>query len=307
MRKEIYENQGSSDTLPFHWEFGKEEITLKVSSYAYGNGLAVLMYIQSEGELELFSDLTVNLPGGYGLKPHEAFVSGDFTRDKLAFIQENRLGKVLPGQARSGFATYTPVAFDLSRLARYDREGVEEFCRQWGLDIPKEQEKVQGKPTGKKKRERERSKYMEVKMNKEIRNYQESMFMGLNLRQCIFSLLAIAVAVGIYFGLGSYVGQEMTGWLCILGAAPFAACGFFQYHGMNAEQFAWAYIKSEFLYPKRLLFQSEDLYHACMEETLVLGEKSQGDGTALMKKREQRARKKRMKQKKKPGRSGAFD
>ena len=61
---------------------------------------------------------------------------------------------------------------------------------------------------------------MEVKMNKEIRNYQESMFMGLNLRQCIFSLLAIAVAVGIYFGLGKYVGQEMTGWLCILGAAP---------------------------------------------------------------------------------------
>ena len=110
---------------------------------------------------------------------------------------------------------------------------------------------------------------MEVKMNKEIRNYQESMFMGLNLRQCIFSLLAIAVAVGIYFGLGKYVGQEMTGWLCILGAAPFAACGFFQYHGMNAEQFAWAYIKSEFLYPKRLLFQSEDLYHACMEETLL--------------------------------------
>ena len=53
-----------------------------MSSYAYGNGLAVLMYIQSEGELELFSDLTVNLPGGYGLKPHEAFVSGDFTRDK---------------------------------------------------------------------------------------------------------------------------------------------------------------------------------------------------------------------------------
>ena len=130
---------------------------------------------------------------------------------------------------------------------------------------------------------------MEVKMNKEIRNYQESMFMGLNLRQCIFSLLAIAVAVGIYFGLGKYVGQEMTGGLCILGAAPFAACGFFQYHGMNAEQFAWAYIKSEFLYPKRLLFQSEDLYHACMEETLALGEKTRGDGAALLKKREQRA------------------
>mgnify|MGYP000149265420 CR=1 FL=1 len=158
MRKEIYENQGSSDTLPFHWEFGKEEITLKVSSYAYGNGLAVLMYIQSEGELELFSDLTVNLPGGYGLKPQEAFVSGDFTRDKLAFIQENRLGKVLPGQARSGFATYTPVAFDLSRLARYDREGVEEFCRQWGWTFQKNRKKSKGNRQEKRKRkERDRS------------------------------------------------------------------------------------------------------------------------------------------------------
>ena len=67
---------------------------------------------------------------------------------------------------------------------------------------------------------------MEVKMNKEIRNYQESMFMGLNLRQCIFSLLAIAVAVGIYFGLGKYVGQEMTGWLCILGARPIRSLWF---------------------------------------------------------------------------------
>ena len=142
----------------------------------------------------------------------------------------------------------------------------------------------------KEKRKREITIYGS-KMNKEIRNYQESMFMGLNLRQCIFSLLAITVAVGIYFGLGKYVGQEMTGWMCILGAAPFAACGFFQYHGMNAEQFAWAYIKSEFLYPKRLLFQSEDLYHACMEETLTLGEKTKGNGTALLKKREQRARK----------------
>ena len=147
---------------------------------------------------------------------------------------------------------------------------------------------------------------MEVKMNKEIRNYQESMFMGLNLRQCIFSLLAILVAGGGFFWLGGAVGA-VPGWLCILGAAPCAACGFFQYHGMNAEQFAWAYLKSEFLYPKRLLFQSEDLYHACMEETLALGEKTQGDGTALMKKREQRAMKKQMKQKKKSGRSGAFD
>ena len=111
-----------------------------------------------KGSWNYLSDLTVNLPGGYGLKPQEAFISGDFTRDKLAFIRKEQAGKSLPGQARSGFATYTPVAFDLSRLAQYDREGVEEFCRQWGLDIPKERKKSKGnRQEERKEKERDRS------------------------------------------------------------------------------------------------------------------------------------------------------
>jgi len=36
---------------------------------------------------------------------------------------------------------------------------------------------------------------MEVKINKEIRNYTESMFFGLSMRQFIFSVLAVSVAV----------------------------------------------------------------------------------------------------------------
>ena len=40
---------------------------------------------------------------------------------------------------------------------------------------------------------------MEVKINKEIRNYTESMFFGLSLRQFIFSVLACGVAVGSVF------------------------------------------------------------------------------------------------------------
>ncbi|MFR8332319.1 MAG: PrgI family protein [Oscillospiraceae bacterium] len=35
----------------------------------------------------------------------------------------------------------------------------------------------------------------------------------------------------------------------ILGAAPFAACGFFTYHGMTAEQTLWAWFKSQVLTP----------------------------------------------------------
>ena len=112
---------------------------------------------------------------------------------------------------------------------------------------------------------------MEVKINKEIRDYTESMFFGLSLRQFIFSLFACFVAIGIYFGLRNYFGTETVSWMCILGAAPFAALGFIKYHGMTAEKFAWAWIKSEFLIPKRLTFHATNFYY---EATKHLIEKS---------------------------------
>ena len=133
---------------------------------------------------------------------------------------------------------------------------------------------------------------MEIKMNKEIRDYQESMFFGLNFRQFCCSLLAVFVAVGIYFGVKDLAGDEVTGWLCMAGAAPFAACGFFKYHGMTAEQFLWAFIKSELLYPKRLVYQPEDLYYSCMEEAILSGEKTGKDGSAARKRQEAKAEKK---------------
>ena len=109
---------------------------------------------------------------------------------------------------------------------------------------------------------------MEVKINKEIRNYTESMFFGLSLRQFIFSVLACGVAVGLYFLLRPHFGTETLSWMCILGAAPFALIGFVKYNGMTAEQFLWAWIKSEFLMPKRLLFCPDNLYYEALKETI---------------------------------------
>ncbi len=109
---------------------------------------------------------------------------------------------------------------------------------------------------------------MEVKINKEIRNYTESMFFGLSLRQCIFSVLALGVAVGIFFGLRDHLGTETVSWICVMGAAPFAAMGFITYHGMSAEQFAWAWIKSELLMPKRLTFKNENIYYEAVRPLL---------------------------------------
>ena len=85
--------------------------------------------------------------------------------------------------------------------------------------------------------------------------------------------MAVGVAVGLYFGLRPLVGTQEVGWICILGAAPFAACGFFRYHGMTAEQFAWAWFKSEVLYPKKLVFRSDCIYYQAVKEAIAKGEK----------------------------------
>ena len=107
---------------------------------------------------------------------------------------------------------------------------------------------------------------MEVRINREIREYTESMFFGLSLRQFIFSVLAVGIAVGIYLGLNPILGTETTSWLCIVAAFPFAVIGFLKYNGMTAEKFIWAWIKSTFLIPKILTFGNTNYYYAMLSD-----------------------------------------
>lgn len=109
---------------------------------------------------------------------------------------------------------------------------------------------------------------MEVKINKDIREFIESIFFGLTMRQFIFSLLACVIAVILYFTLKPFFGIETLSWICILGAAPFAVLGFVKYNGMTAEKFIVAFIKSEFITPKRLTFKSKNIYAEVFKPTI---------------------------------------
>lgn len=112
---------------------------------------------------------------------------------------------------------------------------------------------------------------MEIKIPKEVREYHETIFFGLNTRQFVCSLLAVGVAVAVYFLLQPMLDTEEIGWVCILAAAPFAVCGFFTYHGMTPEQLLWAWCKSELLCPKRLVFRSDSYYYAAMQPAIQAG------------------------------------
>lgn len=114
---------------------------------------------------------------------------------------------------------------------------------------------------------------MEVKINREIRQYTESIFFGLSMRQFIFSIFACLVAVLLYFILRPYLGLETLSWVCILGACPFAVLGFVTYNGMTAEQFIFAWFKSEILTPKILTFKATNIYYETNKETIEKLEK----------------------------------
>ncbi len=110
---------------------------------------------------------------------------------------------------------------------------------------------------------------IEVRINKEVRDSQESVFFGLSLRQLVFALLAVLVAVGVYLGLRNIVGSGEIGWICVLAAFPFALGGFFTYNGMTFEKFLLAFIRSELLYPKKLVFKSDNLYAKALENSSI--------------------------------------
>jgi len=111
--------------------------------------------------------------------------------------------------------------------------------------------------------------HIEVRINKEVRDYQESLFFGLSMRQLLFALLAVLVAVGVYFGLKDVVGSGEIGWVCVLAAFPFALGGFFTYNGITFERFLLAVIRSELLYPRKLVFKSENLYAKALENSKI--------------------------------------
>ena len=109
---------------------------------------------------------------------------------------------------------------------------------------------------------------MEVHINTEVKNFKESVIMGLSLRQTICSAIAIGAAVGVYFGLQGVLERETVSWLCILCAAPFAVAGFFKYNGMTFEKLAREVINNYLFRSDLLLYKSENWHYELYKEAI---------------------------------------
>lgn len=109
---------------------------------------------------------------------------------------------------------------------------------------------------------------MEVKINKEIREYTESIVLGLTLRQCFFSVIACIVAVLIYFSFINALGLEFTSWICIIGAVPFAMLGFVTYQGMNFEKLVVNFWRSLLISKRNLTYIPYNFYYNCLQNRI---------------------------------------
>ena len=109
---------------------------------------------------------------------------------------------------------------------------------------------------------------MEIRINKDIREYSEHMFFGLTMRQTAFAAAGIAVSVAVYFLAKPVVGLEITTWICMICVVPFAAMGFVRINGLSAEKYAWAYIRTNFIVPGKLSCQPESIYYEMMAESI---------------------------------------
>ena len=107
---------------------------------------------------------------------------------------------------------------------------------------------------------------MEIKVNKEVRNYTENIFLGLSIRQCIFSNIACIVAILIYYLCIDSLGMEITSWLCMLGAAPFTSLGFITYQNMNVEQIIMTAWHSFLLSKTDLIYKPFNLYQELFKD-----------------------------------------
>lgn len=107
---------------------------------------------------------------------------------------------------------------------------------------------------------------MEININKDIREYTESVFFGLNLRQLVCSGLAIASATGVYFETRDIFSKDTMSYLMIAAALPFAAIGFIKYNGMPMEKLIIAWLKDNIIVPRRLCFKSNNIYLETLKE-----------------------------------------
>ena len=108
---------------------------------------------------------------------------------------------------------------------------------------------------------------MQIKSNIEVRDFKEEVYFGMTLRQLLFTGLAGAAALGVYFLCHRRMSMEMVSWLCVAAAVPFGAFGFVHWHGLPFEQILLVLIRSRTVLGRPVFFRPENPLRSIITNT----------------------------------------
>lgn len=101
---------------------------------------------------------------------------------------------------------------------------------------------------------------IDIRIPKEIRNYKEKIYAGLNLRQLICVGLAICINVPLYWYGRKILGDDLASWLVMVTAVPLMSIGFIKYNGMSFEELLIAILNFELLTPQKRKYRVKNIY-----------------------------------------------
>ncbi|SFQ08878.1 PrgI family protein [Lachnospiraceae bacterium XBB1006] len=121
-----------------------------------------------------------------------------------------------------------------------------------------------------------------IEINKDIDRYKETVAMGLNAKQLLFSIASVAVGGGMVLLLYPYIGLTGAAYVTIPCVAPIALGGFYSYNGMGFYEYMGR--KLYFITHNRVL-----LYQSTEGEQMVMSDRLEQETD---KKRKKKKRKK---------------
>lgn len=108
---------------------------------------------------------------------------------------------------------------------------------------------------------------MKKRINIEITDYQENVFMGMTWRQVLFGIAGVVVIAIAYFMTYNSMDATLASWLAIGLGLPCFLFGFVRPRKMPFEKFIAVWVTCAFLEHRFLVFRSENaLYEACFKE-----------------------------------------
>ena len=120
---------------------------------------------------------------------------------------------------------------------------------------------------------------IEIKIPKELDNYEAKFFGPFTLRQSVCIVCALPIGVLLFNLANSYVGTNLAGFVCLIPACIAYLFGWLKPYGMKFEVFLKSVFITSFLAPSKRKYKTNNYFKQLMEtdaeeeEDLFLDEK----------------------------------